>query len=220
MDAEFRDFVEARYVELLRIAYLLTGSPHEAEDLLQSALVKVMRRWRRVDEPMAYLRRTMINQHISTWRRFRLREVVTEDPPERSTADPPTGSRSGIHCRRIAVAAAPDACGDRPALRRRSAREAEVAGLLGCSPGTVKALASRGLARLRLALDPVENWPASRPTEASDDGRRTDQHRPEGRGRNDCPAAGSLRPGYAAGGTSRRRRRTRWVWRWRRSWRE
>ena len=88
MDAEFRDFVEARYVELLRIAYLLTGSPHEAEDLLQSALVKVMRRWRRVDEPMAYLRRTMINQHISTWRRFRLREVVTEDPPERSTADP------------------------------------------------------------------------------------------------------------------------------------
>lgn len=62
-DGGFREFVDLRYGELLRIAYLLTGSPHDAEDLVQSALLKVMRRWRKVDDPVAYLRRTMANQH-------------------------------------------------------------------------------------------------------------------------------------------------------------
>jgi len=64
-DDGFREFVDARYMDLLRIAYLLTGSAHEAEDLLQGSLVKVMRRWKRIDDPVAYLRRVMVNQHIS-----------------------------------------------------------------------------------------------------------------------------------------------------------
>ncbi|MEW2386532.1 sigma factor [Micromonospora sp. NPDC047707] len=50
-DNGFREFVDARYMDLLRIAYLLTGSAHEAEDLLQGSLVKVMRRWKRIDDP-------------------------------------------------------------------------------------------------------------------------------------------------------------------------
>jgi len=56
-EADFRQFVDTRYTDLLRLAYALTGSAHEAEDLVQGALVKVMRRWRRVEDPMAYLRR-------------------------------------------------------------------------------------------------------------------------------------------------------------------
>lgn len=156
MDAEFREFVEARYTELLRMAYLLTGSPHEAEDLLQSALVKVMRRWRRVDDPMAYLRRALVNQNISMWRRFRMREIVTEVLPERSQDDPAdkVAQRHALHA---ALRELPPRMRAVVVLRYvADLPEAEVAALLGCSAGSVKAQASRGLARLREALEPVE----------------------------------------------------------------
>ena len=39
------EFVQVRYGDLLRIAYLLTGSATEAEDLVQSALLRAMHRW-------------------------------------------------------------------------------------------------------------------------------------------------------------------------------
>ena len=99
-DGGFREFVDARYPDLLRVAYHLTGSADEAEDLVQSALVKVMRRWRRVDEPMAYLRRVMVNHHISMWRRYRAREVVTAILPDRPVRDVADGSPNGRPCTR------------------------------------------------------------------------------------------------------------------------
>ena len=61
-DEGFREFVEAAYPDLLRTAYLLTGSVDAAEDLLQTTLLKVMRRFGTLDEPFAYVRRTMVNQ--------------------------------------------------------------------------------------------------------------------------------------------------------------
>ena len=51
-DQGFKEFVETRYVDLLRIAYLLTGSAYVAEDLVQTALVKTMRGWARVEDPV------------------------------------------------------------------------------------------------------------------------------------------------------------------------
>jgi RNA polymerase sigma-70 factor (sigma-E family) len=155
-DAEgFKEFVEARYAELLRIAYLLTGSTHEAEDLLQAALVKVMRRWERIDDPVAYLRRVMVNQHINLWRRYRLRELVTQSPPDRVTNDPAEGvaQRDVLH-----VALRSLAPRTRAVVVLRyvvDLPEVEVAAALNCSVGTVKSQASRGLAKLRVALDPV-----------------------------------------------------------------
>jgi DNA-directed RNA polymerase specialized sigma24 family protein len=56
-DEGFAQFVTVRYAELLRTAYRLTGSPHAAEDLVQSSLLKAMRRWDDIHDPMAYLRR-------------------------------------------------------------------------------------------------------------------------------------------------------------------
>ncbi|MDG4825716.1 SigE family RNA polymerase sigma factor [Asanoa sp. WMMD1127] len=151
-DGGFREFVDLRYGELLRIAYLLTGSAHDAEDLVQTALLKVMRRWRRIDDPFAYLRRAMANQHISVWHRVRSREVVGAEPPEHGGDD--TAERV---VRRHAVLAA---LRDLPPRTRvvvvlrylDDLPEAEVAALLGWPVGTVKSHASRGLARLRAAL--------------------------------------------------------------------
>jgi RNA polymerase sigma-70 factor (sigma-E family) len=155
-DDGFREFVDLRYGDLLRIAYLLTGSAHDAEDLVQSALLKVMRRWRKVDDPLAYLRRTMANQHISLWHRVRSRELVGATPPEPATDD--TADR--VVRRRALI----DALRELPPRTRvvvvlrylDDLPEAEVAAMLGWPVGTVKSHASRGLARLRVALDTTE----------------------------------------------------------------
>jgi DNA-directed RNA polymerase specialized sigma24 family protein len=48
-----REFVAARSVALFRSAYLLTGQREAAEDLLQTVLAKVARRWSRIDGPPA-----------------------------------------------------------------------------------------------------------------------------------------------------------------------
>jgi RNA polymerase sigma-70 factor (sigma-E family) len=152
VDDEFRQFVELRYGDLIRTAYALTSSAHDAEDLVQSALVKAMGRWRRIDDPMAYLRRTMVNQHINGWRRLRVRELVSESPP----APPVTDTAEVVAEREMLHAAL-------RALSRRTRAvvvlryvadlpEAEVAATLGLPVGTVKSHASRGLARLRAAL--------------------------------------------------------------------
>ncbi|GAA1898593.1 SigE family RNA polymerase sigma factor [Asanoa iriomotensis] len=156
MAEDFREFVDLRYGDLLRIAYLLTGSAHDAEDLVQSALLKVMRRWRKVEDPLAYLRRTMANQHISMWHRVRSREIVGATPPE-----PAGDDTADTVVRRQALA---DALRGLPPRTRvvvvlrylDDLPEAEVAAMLGWPVGTVKSHASRGLARLRAALDTPE----------------------------------------------------------------
>lgn len=151
-DETFAEFVRLRYGELLRTAYLLTGSVHAAEDLVQISLLKVMPRWDRIGDPMSYLRRTMVNQRTSLWRRLR-RELLRADVPEEAAPD-----GTGDAVRRTALLAE---------LRRLPPRmravlilrywedlsEMQTAAVLGCSVGTVKSQVSRGLARLRTLLD-------------------------------------------------------------------
>ncbi|MFR9774909.1 SigE family RNA polymerase sigma factor [Micromonospora sp. MS34] len=152
-DPEFREFVQVRYADLLRTAYLLTGNRDAAQDLVHEALLKVMRHWRRVDEPMAYVRRAMVNERTSRWRRVGLRELLTSTVPERAGPD----STEGVVVRDELLAAL-----DRLPVRMRTVLvlrywedlpETEVAAVMGCSLGTVKSQAARGLARLREVLD-------------------------------------------------------------------
>lgn len=49
--ADFTAYVESRQQHLVRLAYLLTGSPNEAEDLVQAALAKVYRTWESITGP-------------------------------------------------------------------------------------------------------------------------------------------------------------------------
>lgn len=154
LDHEFTEYVAARQHALLRTAYVLTGDRAAAEDLLQTALAKTYLAWSRIrerDAVDAYVRKTMLNEHTSWWRRaWRHREQLTEHPPDAARSN--------------AVAADPD---ERDAMwtlvqslppRQRAAvvlrfyedmSEAETAAVLGCAVGTVKSQTSRALATLR-----------------------------------------------------------------------
>ncbi|WP_034593236.1 SigE family RNA polymerase sigma factor [Hamadaea tsunoensis] len=152
-DDGFDEFVEARYGDLVRVAYLLTGSAHDAEDLVQGALVSTLRKWSKVDDPMAYVRRAMVNQHVNSWRRFGRREYVSARPPE---PDRVPDIADGV-AQRLALQAALRTLAPRArvvvTLRYLAdLSEAEVAAALGTSVGNVKGLASRGLAKLRAAM--------------------------------------------------------------------
>lgn len=147
-----RDFVRLRYTELLRLAYLLTGSPHDAEDLVQSALLNMLRRWRSVDEPLSYARRTVINLYVNSLRR-RTREVLTSLLPERSTGEAPDRIAQRSMLWPVLRTLPPRTRAVIVARYWLDMSEAETAQLLGCSIGTVKSTASRGVAKLRSQLE-------------------------------------------------------------------
>jgi len=153
---DFRDFVRIRYGDLLRTAYLLTGSSHAAEDLVQSALLRSMRRWEHIDEPMAYLRRAMVNQQVNLWRRISSHEVLSAVLPEGRTAVRPDQTEAVAQRDELLKALGKLPVRMRAVLVLRyweDLSETETAQILGCAPGTIKSQASRGLARLRTVLE-------------------------------------------------------------------
>lgn len=154
--SEFADIFAAHHAEALRLAYLLCGDHHRAEDAVSEAFVKVYRRWERggVSQPRAYIRRAVVNEINSRFRRLALerREAAKRSGDER-------GSRTSE-----------DSVADRDQMfrvlqelpeRQRTAvvlryyedmSEADAAEAMGVSVGTVKSSLSRGLARMRSLL--------------------------------------------------------------------
>ncbi|MFJ8580916.1 SigE family RNA polymerase sigma factor [Micromonospora sp. NPDC093277] len=148
----FVEFVAARSDALLRSAWLLTGDAGRAEDLLQTVLADVWRRWATittVGHPDAYVRKALFTTYVSWWRR-RWRNEIPSQPPDKPEHSDMAGESA-----------------DRDALRRALARLSRqqraivvlryvedltvqrTAEVLGCSHNTVKVQASRALRILR-----------------------------------------------------------------------
>jgi RNA polymerase sigma-70 factor (sigma-E family) len=155
-DRDFREFVRERSRALLRAAYLLTGNRADAEDLVQSVLAKTYLAWDRIEDRAAldgYVRRAMVNTHISWWRRRRVEEFPTDEVPDQAVADQSAGSDMQEPLRR-AIARLPQRMRDAVMLRYyEDMTEAEVAEVLGVSLGTVKSTVSRAVAKLRIDAD-------------------------------------------------------------------
>lgn len=148
----FCEYVRLRGRSLLRAAHALTGNPADAEDLVQATLAKAFQSWDNVTDPAAldtYVRRVMVNTHISGWRRRRVDEYPTDQLPDSVSADL-TGDSDLQELVQRAV--------DRLPRRMRAAvmlryyddmSEPEVAAALGVSVGTVKSTVARAVAKLR-----------------------------------------------------------------------
>jgi len=146
----FDAFVRARLPELLRFGRVLTGNTDAAADLVQDALERTLLAWPRLqerEEPTAYVRRVMVNRNISVWRRLR-RETLAGDVPERAIEDNPRD-----HDLWAALQSLPPRQRAVLALRYyEDLSEAEIARVLGCSTGTVKSQASKGVAKMRALM--------------------------------------------------------------------
>ncbi|MEV6040575.1 SigE family RNA polymerase sigma factor [Nonomuraea sp. NPDC052116] len=150
-EAAFDEFLAARSTSLLRTAILVCGATeHDAEDLVQHALEKVYRHWPRIrwDNPEAYARKVVVNAAISKARRRKIvQEITFARPPETAADTPDLDLRHALirELRRLP-----------PKMRAvlvlrywEDQSEGDTAALLGCSVGTVKSQAARGLARVR-----------------------------------------------------------------------
>ena len=151
-DAEFAAYMQARQPALLRTAFLITGDRHTAEDVVATALAKLYLSWDKVRDRESvdgYVRRIIANETTSLWRRaWRRREVATEVLPDLGREDAYDDGRAVAVWR--AVSSLPPRQRAVVVLRYyEELSEAEIADVLGISPGTVKSQASRALATLR-----------------------------------------------------------------------
>ncbi|REF31696.1 SigE family RNA polymerase sigma factor [Calidifontibacter indicus] len=146
----FTEFVRARGGSLHRTAMLLTHDHAAAEDLVQTALAKAWQNWHRADQPEAYVRRILVNEFASGWRRKWRGEVPTDELPERPLDD---GDRLDTRAGLI------DALARLPRQQRavvvlryyQDYTEEQTARTLGISVGTVKSHTSRALSALRIS---------------------------------------------------------------------
>ncbi|MGW6277897.1 SigE family RNA polymerase sigma factor [Kribbella sp. NPDC055071] len=148
----FDEWTRSGLPRLLRFATVLCSSAHLAEDVVQDVAIKAQRSWDRIggmDNPDAYLRRMTVNEYLS-WRRkwsriVPIAEIDTGAAPDHAdrTADRDQliGELAKLPRRQRAVLV----------LRYYGGlTDHEIAETIGCSPGTVRAHASRALATLRI----------------------------------------------------------------------
>jgi RNA polymerase sigma factor (sigma-70 family) len=149
-----RTVYETEYVGLVRLAVSLVDSRERAEEIVQDAVVRALRRWDKLANPGGYLRVAVVNGCRNELRRralVRRRAPGLPDRPELEATATEHGPRRDELLDALATLSP----------RRRIAvvlhfwldlPEAEVAEMLGVKPGTARSLVARGLADLRKVI--------------------------------------------------------------------
>ena len=146
-DEDFRDFVEAHWLGLVRSAYLLVGEHDTAEDLVEQTLAGVAPHWhRRLSEgaPLAYVHDAMVQRAINALRRRKVQEILfgAEGPGDEGTTVVAALGDLPPRVRAVVVL-----------LHVDDLSEAATADVLGMSLRSVRRAASRGLERLHAAIE-------------------------------------------------------------------
>jgi RNA polymerase sigma-70 factor (sigma-E family) len=153
---EFEEYVRTRQDALLRSARRLVPDPIDAQDLVQTALVRTYPRWDGIADKAladAYMRRVMINTRTEWWRNRKLEETPTAELPEASIDD---GAEQRADREMLRDAMRVLAPKQRQVVLLRHYGQLtteETARALGMSTGTVKSTLHRALARLRHELE-------------------------------------------------------------------
>jgi RNA polymerase sigma-70 factor (ECF subfamily) len=151
----FEEFFGERYGEVVRSMRLMVGDHARAEELTQEAFARACRHWRRVralDRPVAWVYVVATNEARREWRREQRAAAPAELPP--STVDDATGSVATTLDVRAALAQLTSR--QRAAVVLRYVADLpvnEIAEVMGCAPGTVKATLHQALAHMRIELE-------------------------------------------------------------------
>jgi RNA polymerase sigma-70 factor (sigma-E family) len=159
-EAGFRHWVAVRSTPLRRKAYLLSGSWHTADDLVQDTLIAVYAGWPRIAKARnidAYVNRILVNKYVDDRRRPWRRERPVTDVPD--TTD--TGAATAFdtiegHDSPLGRALATLPVSQRAVLMLRYTDDLtveEIASLLDLPSGTVKSRLSRGTEAIRRELE-------------------------------------------------------------------
>jgi RNA polymerase sigma-70 factor (sigma-E family) len=152
----FQEFAATRLPAVLAFATVLTGELATAEDIVQEVMIRAHARWDTIghlDRPEFYVRKMVLNEFLS-WRRRSWRLIPVGGAP-------PCAANVADHADRYADRAALLAEIGQLQRRQRAVlvlryyegrSDPEIAELLGCQPGTVRAYASRALATLRVEM--------------------------------------------------------------------
>lgn len=152
----FEEYVRTRQDALLRSARRLVPDPVDAQDLLQTALVRTFGRWDGIADKSladAYLRRVMINTRTEWWRARKLDEVPTEQLPDASVDDGADQRADRALLMDVLGVLAPKQRSVVVLRHWEQMSTEETAAALGMSAGTVKSTLHRALARLRQELE-------------------------------------------------------------------
>ncbi|MER7247109.1 SigE family RNA polymerase sigma factor [Kribbella sp. NPDC000426] len=159
-EAEFTEFAAAMIRRLRRTAYLMCGDWHRAEDAAQDALVKVYRRWNRIDRTHglnSYAHQCLVTSVFDQSRRPWRRERLVDADDRAGVLDDPAGSVDDRMFVVEALAALPPSQRACVVLRHYGDLSIEqTAAVLGIGVGGVKSQTSRALTRLRELLDQTE----------------------------------------------------------------
>jgi len=151
--ADFTAWVADHHRPLLDFARLVAGDASTGEDLLQIALARAYLKWSKIsargEHPLGYVRRIIVNENASLWRRaWKRRERSTDSVPEAGKTDP-----TSIDTTWTMVQALPSRQRAAVALRfYADLSVTETAEVMGCSVGSVKTHTASALAKLRAAL--------------------------------------------------------------------
>jgi RNA polymerase sigma-70 factor (sigma-E family) len=153
-DDDFDAFVRGSITALTRFGRLLTADDARAQDVVQEALARCYLKWRRgspPDDPMAYVRRAMVNTHASWWRRIASRERTGDLPPGAvQPGDAHADADLRITVWRALVTLPPRQRAVVVLRYYEGLTESETAAVLGCAIGTVKSQCAKALAKLRV----------------------------------------------------------------------
>ena len=145
--ATFDDLYAAHFVPMVRLATLLVGQPEVGRDIVQDCFVALHPKWFVIDNPAAYLRTSVVNGCRSYHRRQRVRDRALQRDREEPSVE------LGVDHTLAALDVLPYRQRAALVLRYYEQRsEREIAEALGCRPGTVGSLISRGLATMRKEL--------------------------------------------------------------------
>jgi RNA polymerase sigma factor (sigma-70 family) len=144
----FIEFYRSEYPRAVRLAYTLVGTVESAEDVVQELFSRLSARFLDLDNPAAYLRVGIIHECQDIWQQRRIATETTFPARQQMEASSSAELFDVLlklpHRQRAVLV-----------LRYWADwSEAEIAEALGCRPGAVKSLASRGLARLRKDIAP------------------------------------------------------------------